>query len=311
MLKKINSSNPVFIGIVLALIAVIIWSGNYVIARGIIHSVPPISVAFYRWSFACIVMLPLAYKSFKKDLPILLQHKTYLFFAAITGVSIFNTFIYLAGHYTKAINLALIGTTGAPIIATILAAIFLKEILTFFRVIGMIICIVGILVLLSQGSWERLSNFHFEKGDALMFVSAFSFAIYNILVRKKPSTISPLSFLMSTFIIGTLVLVPFYLYEISVSAPVQWNSNLVYTFAYLGIGNSVISFLCWNIAIKHLGAARTALFTNLIPIFSAIEAIFFINETFTSVHLISSLLIIGGLIVANIVASKQPITLLK
>lgn len=304
MNKQTASNNPTLIGVSLALIAVIIWSGNYVIARGIIHSVPPISVAFYRWFFACLVMLPLAYKSFKKDLPILLQHKTYLFFTALTGVSIFNTFIYIAGHYTKAINLALIGTTGAPIIAIILAAIFLKEILTLFRIIGMLICIVGILVLLSQGSWQRLSNFHFEKGDVLMFISAFSFAVYNILVRKKPSTISSLSFLLCTFIIGTLVLVPFYIYELSVSTPVQWNSNLVFTFAYLAIGNSVISFLCWNTAIKYLGAARTALFTNLIPIFSAIEAVFFINEKFTTVHLTSSLLIIGGLVVANFVKKK-------
>jgi drug/metabolite transporter (DMT)-like permease len=142
-----------------------------------------------------------------------------------------------------------------------------------------------------------------------MLVSALAFAIYNILVRKKPITISPLGFLVSTFIVGTLLIAPFYLYEKSVSVPVQWNKNLIFTFAYLGIGNSVISFLCWNAAIKHLGAARTALFTNLIPIFSAIEAVLFINETFSNVHLISSALIIGGLVIANFV--KQPTTLNK
>jgi drug/metabolite transporter (DMT)-like permease len=309
MNKQTASNNPTLIGVSLALIAVIIWSGNYVIARGIIHNVPPISVAFYRWLVACLVILPFGYKSLKKDFPILLQHKTYIFFAALTGVGLFNTFIYLAGHYTNAINLALIGTTVAPIIATVLAAIFLKEVLTSYRIVGMVVCFFGILVLLSQGSWIRLYNSHFEKGDALMLVSALAFAIYNILVRKKPITISPLGFLVSTFIVGTLLIAPFYLYEKSVSVPVQWNKNLIFTFAYLGIGNSVISFLCWNAAIKHLGAARTALFTNLIPIFSAIEAVLFINETFSNVHLISSALIIGGLVIANFV--KQPTTLNK
>jgi drug/metabolite transporter (DMT)-like permease len=99
--------------------------------------------------------------------------------------------------------------------------------------------------------------------------------------------------------------VPFYIYELSVSTPVQWNSNLVFTFAYLAIGNSVISFLCWNTAIKYLGAARTALFTNLIPIFSAIEAVFLSMKNLLR-HLTSSLLIIGGLVVVNFVKKKLP-----
>jgi drug/metabolite transporter (DMT)-like permease len=70
-------------------------------------------------------MLPLAYKSFKKIYQFYCNTKP-IVFTALTGVSIFNTFIYIAGHYTKAINLALIGTR-APIIAIILAAIFLKK----------------------------------------------------------------------------------------------------------------------------------------------------------------------------------------
>jgi drug/metabolite transporter (DMT)-like permease len=299
------STNKTYIGILLALTAVIVWSGNYVVARGIIQQVPPIAVAFYRWLLASICIVPFAYKAFKKDLPILLQHKTYLFFAAFTGVTLFNTFIYIAGHYTNAINLALIGTTGAPIIATILASIFLKEIISSYRLAGMAICFAGILVLLSQGSIERLSKFHFEKGDVLMLISATAFAVYNILVRKKPMNISALSFLMVTFLVGTIIIFPFFLIEKSNTTPIQWNMNLVYTFAYLALGNSVLSFLCWNAAIKHLGAAKTALFTNLIPIFSTIEAVLFLNEQLTKVHLISGGLIIAGLIVANLVFSKS------
>lgn len=304
MIEQIQK-NKSYVGVLLALTAVIVWSGNYVVARGIIHQVPPIAVAFYRWFFASICIIPFAYKAFIKDFKILLQHKTYLFFAALTGVSLFNTFIYLAGHHTNAINLALIGTTGAPIIATILASFFLNEKISLNRLIGMLICFVGILVLLSQGSWLRLQKFHFEKGDALMLISASAFAVYNILVRKKPNQISPLSFLMSTFILGTLILFPFFIYEKSNTSPIVWNKNLIFIFAYLAIGNSVLAFMCWNAAIKKLGAANTALFTNLIPIFSALEAVVLLNEKFTNIHLISAGLIVSGLIIANSVLSKK------
>lgn len=295
-----HNKNNFYIGITLALTAVIVWSGNYVVARGIAQIVPPVSVAFYRWFIASVCIIPIAWKSFKADKAAILENKRYLFFAAVTGVTLFNTFIYLAGHYTKAINLALIGTTAAPIFATILASVFLKEVISVFRVTGMVVCFAGILFLLSQGSFQKLANFHFEKGDVLMFISAISFASYTTLVRKKPTTISALSFLMVTFVAGTIVLFPFYIIEYAAMTAVHLNMNLVYTFIYLAIGNSVIAFLCWNAAIKRLGAAVAALFTNLIPVFSTIEAVIFLNEQFTNIHIVSGALIVMGLIIANL-----------
>jgi drug/metabolite transporter (DMT)-like permease len=69
---------------------------------------------------------------------------------------------------------------------------------------------------------------------------------------------------------------------------------------YLGLGTSVISFLCWNAAISRLGAARTALFGNLIPIFASLEAVFFLGEKISVLHLISGVVVITGLIIANL-----------
>jgi drug/metabolite transporter (DMT)-like permease len=68
---------------------------------------------------------------------------------------------------------------------------------------------------------------------------------------------------------------------------------------YLGLGASVISFLCWNIAIGKLGAGRTALFGNLIPVFSSAEAAVLLGERFTWIHLLSMLLVFAGILLAN------------
>jgi drug/metabolite transporter (DMT)-like permease len=287
-------------GIGLAVITTIIWSGNYVIARGISKEVPPVSLAFYRWALASLCIAPLALKKFNAEKQVILQHKQYIFWTALTGVTIFNTFIYIAGHYTSAINLALIGTTSAPVFAILLAAIFLKERVGKPRIAGMIICIIGILFLLSHGSLETLARFRFGKGDVLILISAFTFAIYNTLVRKKPAGISPLVFLFVIFTLGTLCLLPFYLFELLHNPAVSWNTHIAVIILYLGIGNSIIAFFCWNASIQRLGASGTALFGNLIPIFSTIEAVVFLGEEFTSIHLISGLLVTGGLVIANI-----------
>ncbi len=289
-----------YTGAALAVITTIIWSGNYVIAKGISMEVPPVSLAFYRWGLASICIAPFAFKKFNQEKRLILQNKQYIFWTALTGVTIFNTFIYLAGHYTSAINLALIGTTSSPVFITILAAIFLKEHISRPRVIGMVICIVGILFLISHGNLQTLARFRFSKGDVLILISAFTFSIYNILVRKKPAAISPLVFLFTIFTVGTICLFPFYIFEILHSAPVKWNTHIVVIILYLGIGNSIIAFFCWNASIQKLGASGTGLFGNLIPVFSTVEAVLFLGEQFTTVHLISGLLVIGGLVIANI-----------
>ena len=295
-----SDRKKIITGISLAVLATIIWSGNFIIARGVHKQIPPVSLAFFRWLTASIFLLPVAFITVKQQWPFIRKHGWYFFWTALSGITLFNTFVYVAGHYTEAINLALIGTTTSPIFALVLAAVFLKEKIGWLRITGMLTCIIGILFLLSKGSWERLIAFRFSTGDWWILIAALCFAIYNTFVKRKPSTITPLSFLFIIFTLGTLLLVPFYAWESANSNPVEWNQQLFWIIVYLGLGTSVISFLCWNAAIARLGAARTALFGNLIPVFSTLEAFWILQEQVTMIHLVSGLLVIAGLVLANI-----------
>ena len=87
--------------------------------------------------------------------------------------------------------------------------------------------------------------------------------------------------------------------------PVIWDKNLFGSILYLGIGASVISFFCWNAAIARIGSVSTALFGNLIPIFSTLEAVWLLGETITLVHVISGVLVIIGLVLANLKKAKD------
>lgn len=289
-----------------AVLATIIWSGNFIVARGVINQIPPFSLAFYRWLTASVMMLPLALKKFNNERPIVSMNWKYLFWVALTGITLFNTLVYIAGHHSPAINLALIGTTSSPVFAILLAAIFLGERIRPLRILGLIICISGIVLLLSQGSYDRLINFQFSTGDWWVLGGALCFAIYNTLVRNKPVQISPANFLFLIFTAGTLLLLPFYLWDIFHTEPVIWNVNLVLIILYLGLGASVISYLLWNASIARLGSARTALFGNLIPVFSTLEAVWILDETISVVHLVSGILVITGLIIANLNRSSAP-----
>jgi len=294
------SQNKILVGAALAILATLIWSGNFIIARGSKNDIPPITLAFYRWLSATIILLPFTWHTFIKEILMLKKHFWYFLLTAASGITLFNTFVYIAGHTTEAINMALLGTTTSPIMSVILARIFLKEPVPLTRVIGMLICIAGILLLLSKGSIDILLSFSFTEGDWWMLAAALTFAIYNVCVRKKPSAMSSRNFLFTIFLIGTALLLPFYIYELKTKGGFEINTQNIGAIFYLGLGASVICFLLWNKSIAYLGAGRASLFGNLIPVFSTIEAVLFLNEKVSLIHLYSFILVIAGLIIANL-----------
>jgi drug/metabolite transporter (DMT)-like permease len=287
-------------GVGLAVLATIIWSGNFIIARGVIKDIPPVTLAFYRWFTATIIIAPFAWKYFFTELKIIKERFWFFFLAAVTGVSMFNTFVYIAGHYSSAINMAIIGTCSSPIMSVILARIFLKEKISTLRIVGMTVCVLGVLLLLSKGDIHNLISFRFTKGDWWILAAALSFAIYNTMVKKKPKEIHPVNFLFTVFLLGTIILLPFYFSELNNKGGIAVNTSNILTIIYLGLGTSVICFYIWNKAIAVLGTGRTALFGNLIPVFSSIEAVIILHEQFSWIHIVSMILVFAGIIITNL-----------
>lgn len=293
-----------YAGIGLAVLAAFIWSGNFIIARKVIRDIPPVSLAFYRWLLASAIIFPFAMARFSREWRVARSSLPYLFWAALTGVALFNTFVYIGAHHTSAIKLTLIGTTTSPIVATVLARVFLHEKLGLLKICGLLLCIVGVLVLLSNGSFEALLQLKFSRGDLWVIAAGFCFAVYNTMVKKKPTGISPINFLFLIFSIGTFLLLPFYLFELSEAPKAAWSTELILFIIYLGLGASVICFIIWNMAIHKIGAARTILFGNMIPIFGTIGSVVLLHEKFEWIYLVSMLIVFAGIILANIRSNR-------
>lgn len=285
-------------GVLFALFATLLWSVNMVIASGIKNHIPPIGLAFWRWTIACIVLAPFALKSTIKNFKILKKHLRYLVFTAVLGITIFNTLIYFAGKTTSAVNLSLIAIS-IPLFIVILSRIIFKETVSNLKIIGITTIIAGVLVLISKGSLQDLLNINFTIGDLLMLVACFFFAYYTILVRQKPAELSSNVFLFSIFVIGTLLLFPFYLYEHICCRKVIFDTKTILITSYVGIFASLISFYLWNEAIRLIGTSKTALIYYLIPIFSGILAYFFLNQAIGLIQIISMGIIVSGLLITN------------
>lgn len=285
-------------GYLCALAATVIWSGNFIVARALADTVPPVTTSFLRWVTALVVILPFGLGAVRRDMPLLRANLTYFIMAGITGVSVFNTFIYIAGRTTEAINMALIASSS-PVWIIILSRILLGEAVTLRRAAGVAVSLCGTLVLVTRGDFTRLASLRFAVGDLWMLAAALTFASYSVLLRKKPEGVSALGSLTTTFAIGVVGILPMLAWEWGHGAQLAVTPAVVGAVLYIGIGASLLAYLCWSVAVERIGPAKSALVYYSLPLFSATEAALLLGETITLAHVASCALIVGGILIAT------------
>ena len=285
-------------GYLCAMAATIFWSGNFIIARELNDTVAPVSLAFGRWLVAVLVLFPFAIKSLLSEWILVKENLAYLSITAFTGVTLFNTLLYLGGQTTGALNLALISITS-PIFIVIFARIFYGELLTFYKVAGVFLVATGVIALITRGQLSSLLNLTFSIGDVWMLMGAIIFAIYSILILKKPLQLGILAFQLSTFILGLIFLLPFLAWEYAVVGPSAYEANAIYSILYLGVFASLFSFVLWNQSILLIGVSKTGMVYYTLPIFSGVMAWYFLGEDIGLLHLGSGVLIVSGIFMAN------------
>jgi drug/metabolite transporter (DMT)-like permease len=285
-------------GYLFAIGATAIWSGNFIIARGLSESIPPVSLAFWRWVVAVIVFLPFALKPLIAEWDILKKNIVYLSITSLLGITIFNTLIYFAGHTTTAINLSLISIT-VPIFIIIFSRIFFHELITVNKTIGIILVAAGVVVLITNGSVSQILNITFTIGDFWMLGAAITFAVYSILLKQKPQELSIWAFQLSTFILGLAFLLPFFIWEYVTAPSIVIESKTVFSIFYVGVFASLTAFVLWNKAILAVGPSKAGMIYYTLPLFSGFAAYLFLKEEISMVHFYSALLIVSGIVAAN------------
>ncbi len=302
MNKQSNKNR--FAGFVFALGATAIWSGNFIIARDLSEIVPPVSLAFWRWTVAILVFTPFALKYLIADWKLLKKHIPYLIIVSFLGVTVFNTLVYIAGHTTTAVNLSLIAITF-PIFIIIFSRLFLHEAITFVKVIGILLVAFGVVLIITKGSLTMLLELTFFEGDLWMLLASILFAIYSILLQRKPSGIHMYSLQLVTFIMGIFMLFPFYIWEYLTTPALILDVKSTSSIVYLGVFASLAAYLLWNKAIVIIGSAKAGMVYYTLPIFSGVLAYFLLDENLSAVHLYSAILIVSGILISNYKASKN------
>lgn len=290
--------SPKFKGVLFALLATVVWSGNFIVGRELVGSVPPVTLATGRWAMAFFMILPFALPSLYRDWGHLRAHWKFYTVISLIGISFFNTALYYAAHTVSALNMSLIAIT-APLFTLLLSRILWGEPLSYLRAVGLVIVLTGVVLLIARGDIQTLLSLSFQMADLLVLIGALSFSIYTLLVRKKPDGVGQLTFLGVTFGLGMLFLLPLSAWELASGAPVHVTPKVFWLLVYLGAGPSLLSFWCWSLAIQHIGASGASLIYYTLPLFCGVGAVLFLNEPVLWVHYVSGAFILGGLALAT------------
>lgn len=285
--------------VVLLILATILWGGNFVIGRAVAQDLSPYTLAFLRWCTALLFFFPIAWSSLKQDWHKIRSNWPIVIIMAFTGVASFNTLVYVALHYTTSINASLVNTS-TPIIIYILSFLFLKEKLTMNQILGTIISLVGVTFIISNGSIENLLGFTFNTGDLIIIIAVICWSIYSLLLKQYAVKLPGKSTFLISIIIGTLMLLPFFIYEISnPEFVVIWSTTSIFAIFYTGIFASIIAFLAWNSGVVQLGANRAGIFLNFIPVFATVFAVLFIGEALQWFQVVGGAFVISGIFLST------------
>lgn len=280
--------------ILLPITAVVIWSLNIVVTRYVTDFIEPMSISFYRWLLAWLLLTPFMLHKTWQQRKLIQQHSLKLAILSAFGMLLYQGLAYSAAHYTTATNMGLINAF-IPIFTIFVGILILKEFPNRYAVIGSVFSFLGLLYVIGQGQLSAVLNLGQHSGDLLMLLAVFFYAFYGVFLKKWQLALPLMLMLYVQVCFALLYHVPIVVY-LGLDSLTQNNMLSV---AYAGIFPSLLAPLLWMKAVQQLGPNQTSIFMNLMPIFTALIAYFWLNERWSIYHTVGGIVILLAVLLAQ------------
>jgi len=273
-------------------------ASNLVVARGGVEFVPPISLAFWRWTIVFIILLPFTYFSLKKNFKIIQKEYKKLFFLGAMGCGVCGAFPFLAGQTTTVANMGII-YTSSPIFIILISALFFKEKITLTKIIGLIACLIGVFAIIIKGDLEFLINLRFTIGDLWMLAAAIGWALYSIYLFYWKTKLEIFQRFTLVAFFGALSLFPFYIGEEIYFQRTVFNNEFFLWTIFAAVSPGIIAFTLYTLAQKQLGASLTGFTLYIFTVYAAIYGYILFDEQLENYHYLGTVLVFFGVYLAK------------
>ncbi len=273
-------------------------ASNLVVARGGVEYVPPISLAFWRWTLVFLILLPFTYEALKKNYKIIKKEYKKISFLGATGCGVCGAFPFLAGQTTTVTNMGII-YTSSPIFIILISGIFFNEKISLTKIIGLITCLIGVFAIIIKGNFYSLINLNFTIGDLWMLAAAIGWALYSIYLFYWKTKLEIFQRFTLIAFFGAISLLPFYIGEEVYFDKTIFNREFFMWVIFAAISPGIIAFTLYTIAQKKLGASLTGFTLYIFTIYGAVYGYFLFEEKLENYHLIGTVLVFIGVYLAK------------
>ncbi|MFZ6774053.1 DMT family transporter [Undibacterium sp. SXout7W] len=286
----------------LKLVAVaLFWGGTFIAGRLVAKEIPHMIAATLRFTVACSLLLPLAWK-LEGGLPKLNRQQLHATFAlGATGIFLYNICFFSALSIMPAGRTALFVALNPIVTALALAALF-GERLGTRRWLGIALAFVGAAVVITRGDLlgaARDLSASLSKGELLMLLAISGWAAYTIIGRHALKGLSPIAATTYASLWGLLLLACGAITELPQLDVSHLTWPVLGAISYLGAFGTVIGFIWYYEGVKTIGPARTAVFNNLVPVFGISLGALILGEPVLLSMVVGGLLVIAGVSLTN------------
>ena len=297
MTRRLSTST-----IMLLSIAPLMWASNAVIGRMINDLVPPMTLNFFRWLLAFLVLLPLAHRVLHRD-SLMWRHWRRFGLLGLLSVGAYNSLQYLALHTSTVMNVTLVASS-IPIWMLGLGWLLHGEKISPRQAWGAVLSIGGVLIVLSRGDAAVLMQMRLVPGDFYVLLATASWAGYSWMLARptEPPSIRQdwTAFLLAQVFFGLLWSGLFVAGEWAwTPARIQWSWPVVAALVYISLGPALLAYRAWSAGIERAGPAVASFFSNLTPLFAALMSTIFLGEWPSLYHALAFGLIVGGIVVSS------------
>lgn len=279
------------LGSIYLALAASIWGGMYVVVKVVVAVIPPLELVWIRYVIAILALFIIglikrqSWRVNKRHIPLIVA----------IGV-IGNAISIVTQEYGTMLSSAQMGaiiTSSTPAFMVIFARLILKERLNMKKGISVGLATIGVLLIVGNGHINMSS----QLGGISLLMAALTWALMSILIKRVPSSYSPVVITTYSILVAILVLTPFVykgLAEIHISK--LTDPTIGGGLLYLGIVSTALAFILWNRGLQLLNASSGGLFFFFQPLVGTLLGWLLLGESIGGTFWIGSFLILSGVL---------------
>ena len=272
-------------------LAMFFWGFSFIWSKILLEFYKPLTIVFLRLLISSIFLFSVGYL-LNKLKPIEKKDR-----GSLLLLSFFQPFLYFIG---ETIGLKYVSSTTAsvliatiPLFTPIAAFYFLKEKLSALNIIGILISIFGVLLVLFDDQFKIEAS---TNGILLMALAVFSAVAYSVLTVNLATKYNVFNLITYQNVIGLVYFLPFFLYfDYPHFAQVSFTWRIAKPLFALAIFASSLAFMLFIYGIQVLGISKANTISNIIPVFTAVFAWYYLDEHLTWINILGIVVVLSGL----------------